>query len=56
MPEPFTTYFDQESLPLPFCPGCGHTVILEQLDAALVQLQLDPQKWSSSPTSDAAGF
>ncbi len=44
MPGPFTTYFDQESLPLPFCPGCGHTVILEQLDAALVQLQLDPQK------------
>ena len=28
--------------PDPFCPGCGHTFILNHLDAALTRLQLDP--------------
>ena len=28
--------------PDPFCPGCGHTFILNHLDAALQKLQLDP--------------
>ncbi len=28
----------------PFCPGCGHTFILNHLDAALTKLQLDPHK------------
>ena len=28
--------------PDPFCPGCGHTFILNHLDAALTKLQLDP--------------
>ena len=36
------TYLDESTLPFPFCPGCGHGTILKQLDAALVQLQLDP--------------
>ena len=30
--------------PYPFCPGCGHGLILDQLDAALVKLQLDPHQ------------
>lgn len=28
----------------PFCPGCGHTAILDQLDRALASLQLDPRR------------
>jgi 2-oxoglutarate ferredoxin oxidoreductase subunit beta len=28
----------------PFCPGCGHGMILNQLDAALVKLDLDPRR------------
>jgi pyruvate/2-oxoacid:ferredoxin oxidoreductase beta subunit/Pyruvate/2-oxoacid:ferredoxin oxidoreductase gamma subunit len=28
-------------MPYPFCPGCGHATIVDQLDAALVELQLD---------------
>ncbi len=28
----------------PFCPGCGHGMILDKLDQALVNLQLDPKK------------
>ena len=28
--------------PFPFCPGCGHTLILNHLDKALTSLQLDP--------------
>jgi 2-oxoglutarate/2-oxoacid ferredoxin oxidoreductase subunit beta len=28
----------------PFCPGCGHGMILNQLDAALVTLGLDPRR------------
>jgi 2-oxoglutarate/2-oxoacid ferredoxin oxidoreductase subunit beta len=37
-------YFDEDRLPLPFCPGCGHTIILQKLNEALVDLQLDPHK------------
>lgn len=37
-----TTYIDEHTLPFPFCPGCGHGTILKALDAALVQLQIDP--------------
>lgn len=40
----YSTYFNQATLPLPFCPGCGHRVILQQLDAALVKLQPDPYR------------
>lgn len=28
----------------PFCPGCGHALINDQLNAALVKLQADPMK------------
>ncbi|MCP4201323.1 MAG: 2-oxoglutarate synthase [bacterium] len=30
--------------PYPFCPGCGHGVILNRLNEALVQLDLDPHE------------
>ncbi len=30
--------------PYPFCPGCGHKSILDNLNAALVELQVDPAK------------
>jgi pyruvate/2-oxoacid:ferredoxin oxidoreductase beta subunit/Pyruvate/2-oxoacid:ferredoxin oxidoreductase gamma subunit len=39
-----TTYLDEELLPLPFCPGCGHASVVGQLNAALVRLQLDPRQ------------
>ena len=29
--------------PLPFCPGCGHHLVIKALDKAMVKLQLDPQ-------------
>ncbi len=34
----------RNSSPYPFCPGCGHGLILDQLNAALVKLQLDPHQ------------
>jgi pyruvate/2-oxoacid:ferredoxin oxidoreductase beta subunit len=34
----------RNSSPYPFCPGCGHSLILDHLNAALVKLQLDPHK------------
>lgn len=37
---PITTY--RNAVPLGFCPGCGHRLILEALDRALVRLQWDP--------------
>lgn len=36
------TYLDPTTLPYAFCPGCSHGRVLDQLDAALVKLQLDP--------------
>jgi len=38
------TYIDENTIPFPFCPGCGHSLILKKLDAALVELQLDPKE------------
>ena len=38
------TYRDAGAGPYPFCPGCGHGTILDQLDAALRRLRLDPQR------------
>jgi len=38
------TYLDEEKLPYPFCPGCGHGSILDQLNAALIKLNIDPRK------------
>ena len=40
--EPRKTYKNER--PFPFCPGCGHTLILNHLDKALTQLQIDPTK------------
>lgn len=40
----FQSYLNEETLPFPFCPGCGHGTILEHLNQALVKLQLDPRK------------
>ena len=39
-----TTYMTDKIGPLPFCPGCGHTILIKALDSALVKLQLDPKK------------
>lgn len=41
--EAITTYLN-DSMPYPFCPGCGHSIILDQLNAALVKLQFDPRQ------------
>lgn len=38
---PLETYRNQS--PYPFCPGCGHGFILDHLNQALVNLQLDPR-------------
>lgn len=38
------TYLDESLLPYFFCPGCGHGVITDHLNAALVKLQLDTHK------------
>jgi 2-oxoglutarate ferredoxin oxidoreductase subunit beta len=40
----YTTYMTDKIGPLPFCPGCGHHMIIKCLDKALVKLQLDPKK------------
>jgi pyruvate/2-oxoacid:ferredoxin oxidoreductase beta subunit/Pyruvate/2-oxoacid:ferredoxin oxidoreductase gamma subunit len=39
-----TSYLDESALPYAFCPGCSHAKIVEQLDKALVKLQLDPRR------------
>lgn len=31
--------------PLPFCPGCGHTLLIKALDKAIVKLAPDPKKF-----------
>jgi 2-oxoglutarate ferredoxin oxidoreductase subunit beta len=41
---PIATYLDQSALPYPFCPGCSHGLVLNHLNAALVELQLDPHQ------------
>jgi pyruvate/2-oxoacid:ferredoxin oxidoreductase beta subunit/Pyruvate/2-oxoacid:ferredoxin oxidoreductase gamma subunit len=38
------TLLDEVALPYPFCPGCGHGLILDHLNAALVNLGLDPHQ------------
>ncbi len=38
----FTTYRNERSYP--FCPGCGHGLILNQLNRALIELGLDPKR------------
>ena len=39
---PLSTY--RNETPYPFCPGCGHHAILDQLNNALVALQMDPRQ------------
>lgn len=39
-----TTYMSEKVGPLPFCPGCGHNLLTQALDRALVALQPDPKK------------
>jgi len=41
--QPIATYIDPATLPYAFCPGCSHTRVVEQLDAALGRLQIDPR-------------
>ncbi len=38
------TYLDETLLPYFFCPGCGHGMITDHLNSALLNLQLDPQQ------------
>ena len=38
------TYLNQATLPFPFCPGCGHHTILDNLDQALAKLGLDREE------------
>lgn len=38
----YVTYRNEKAYP--FCPGCSHALVLDQLNAALVKLQLDPNK------------
>ncbi len=38
--DPLSTYKNER--PLPFCPGCGHALILNHLDKALTRLQIPP--------------
>lgn len=38
------SYLNESLLPYPFCPGCGHGAVLDALNQALVELQLDPKK------------
>jgi 2-oxoglutarate ferredoxin oxidoreductase subunit beta len=39
-----TTFRNLERARYPFCPGCGHTLVLDHLNAALVKLQLDARQ------------
>ncbi len=39
---PLSTY--RNETPYPFCPGCGHSTILDRLNDALVALQRDPSE------------
>ncbi len=41
---PCATYMTDEIGPLPYCPGCGHNMVVKALDKALVARQLDPKK------------
>lgn len=43
-PGTLATYLTDRVGPLPFCPGCGHDLVVKALDGALVKLQPDPAK------------
>ncbi|MHC4078259.1 MAG: thiamine pyrophosphate-dependent enzyme [Planctomycetota bacterium] len=42
--EQSASYMTTEDIPLPYCPGCGHTTLVRALDTALVEIQLDPRE------------
>ena len=44
MTDQVTSFVDETLLPYFFCPGCGHGMITDHLNAALVKLKLDPRK------------
>jgi len=44
MAEHLDTYMTDALGPLPFCPGCGHHVVIKALNKALVDLKMDPSK------------
>mgnify|MGYP001231014447 CR=1 FL=1 len=61
---PVFNYLRRESLPLKFCPGCGHGIILGAVARAIDELKLDMDKmvfvsgigcagWISSPNLNA---
>lgn len=37
-------YLDQSQFPYIFCPGCGHSKVIDHLDKALKELSIDPHK------------
>ncbi len=39
---PIATYKTEEKYP--FCPGCGHGLILDRLDEAMIRMNLDPAR------------
>jgi 2-oxoglutarate ferredoxin oxidoreductase subunit beta len=39
----YQTYLNPELGELPYCPGCGHTVLAKAIDKAFVKLQIDPR-------------
>lgn len=40
----YASYMTDKAGKIPYCPGCGHQVLIKSLDKALVKLQLDPKK------------
>jgi 2-oxoglutarate ferredoxin oxidoreductase subunit beta len=50
------TYLDESLLPYFYCPGCGHGLISDHLNAALVKLQLDPHKVAIVTDIGCSGF
>ncbi len=40
----YESYLDEAMPPYFFCPGCGHGAVLDRLNTALVNLQLDPRR------------
>jgi len=44
IPSSENTYLNEEKLPYPFCPGCGHSSILDQLNSALIKLNLNSRE------------
>ncbi len=55
-PDLLTTYLDESTLPYSFCPGCGHSSVVEALNAALVRQQIDPHKLAIVTDIGCAGL